>query len=328
MLVLLTARAGAQSTPPAPDVADPSVHWIDCSAPIAQGSSLFVDKANGFQFSYPAALNNRSSPDDLVDECSKFLHKSELIRVQVRLLSGPDGPDRWPEKQSIDTQTFNQIKWVIYSTAGWMKSCTYSNHEQVCILGGAAPTAGPLSNGVVASIHEMMSTFVFRPSDRLDARIAAIRVGQHFGALTVSRVIPMETASGKLPSYTYGTYGEVDFIGAITLDGDYEDMGTAGARVWEFSGKFDDPSQWPLDFGREVLSQVEFRNSSLMDRQRRKLAKVPLNEDGGWDLRVVIKNISVCFGADPGSSVVRADLVSVSQEPPANEPVVDPPQAP
>jgi hypothetical protein len=54
--------------------------------------------------------------------------------------------------------------------------------EQVCLDAGVVPSAAKPSDALVYSVHEIQSTLVFHPSDRLDSKIAAVKIGQRYGS--------------------------------------------------------------------------------------------------------------------------------------------------
>jgi hypothetical protein len=319
VMFFLACVAVGQSVSPEPTGRTPVVHAIDCSHPEPWdgGFTLYQDKVDGFHFMYPSILNREASLVFTDQPCGNFFHSGEIINMEVNLPSAYMEPVvsqyRRDSGVSVATQVYNQLKWVTYSAPGWVESCTFWNREQVCIYGGMHPPVGQISDAVLNSVHEIVSTFVIHPSDRLDSRIAAVKVGQQYGRLKVRRVVTKEMKDRTLGKYSYGSYGEVDFTGTLTLVGTMEDDGTMNSGPhWIFYTDFEDVSQWPFDLGRELLGSIEFNNGYLV---RKQLDKIPPSAFSAAEpvLTVLVKNIAVVFYPEGSRSIVTADFVSMVQ---------------
>jgi len=323
LIAFISCSAAGQTGPPQ-DTQKPKVHGIDCQAPDppAAGSTLYQDKVDGFEFMYPSFLHSDDSSLVFDDgPCSKSFHPNEVIVFRISLPPAYEEPEavRFGEKDtSVETQVVNRLKWVKYSSRGQADDCTFSNHEQVCIHGGAIPNGGELSPALVKAMQEMESTFAFTvASSRLDARIAAVKAGDRFGSLTVRRVVTM-AMEDRNPKRGYsGTYGEIYFTGSLKLVGSIENDGTMHSALWEFFPDGEDGSQTtvdlklPFDPGKELLDRIEFKGGLDVGERMAKLPPSPNGTAAEQPVTIVVRNIAAIFNPGAGQSVVRADLVSM-----------------
>lgn len=286
------------------------------------GLKLYVDKVDGFQFKYPSALKTDESWLGFVNgPCVDFLHRGETIRLEVTLPASYQKPFLAQEAlTSVDTQVFNQLTWMNYSAPSSATYCTFWKGEQVCIYGGAIPAHGPLSDGVVKAMREIESTFVFSLSDRMDSKIALVKVGDRFGSLRVKRVVTREMAE-RNPRGSYAgfhvSYGEIDFTGSVTMVGGFEDLRTMNSGPnWIFSPDAEPSSLLSCDLCKGLHFQIQFRNQDFETEQNDRIKSHRFGSiayDDNTEFTVVANKISIVFSPGDSPSLVRADLVRISE---------------
>lgn len=274
----------------------------------------YVDRDDGIEFSYPAVLFADQTQHYFQDtSCGRVLQNSESVHFAVTLAAHAPHPftQLW-QGDEISTESLGGQQWTVSTRPGHLQACTYAYEEQVCFE-GRRWSPDPLSSGVVQTIHQMMSSLVFHPSMRMDAQIAALKVGQKFGPLTIRRILdrPALVAAAKSGDDTR-SYGQIEFTGTLTWNGDFENDGTMNSGPdWEFSPDFDDPAQWPFPLGRERLGFVRFTNDRVLDRGLSKSATHSQRHDqGSW--RLVVDHISVLL--TPDATTLSVHLVRMVQE--------------
>jgi hypothetical protein len=168
-------------------------------------------------------------------------------------------------------------------------------------------------------MHEIESTFVFSDAaDRLDAKIAAVKIGDRFGKLRVRRVVTMKMEDRDLRRSYSVSYGEIHFDGYLRLVGTMENTGTRLSSLWEFSQDAEKGSQarfelrLPFDPGGDPLDRFEFNNGGLIGQRLAKLPHSPYESAGEQRGSIVVKNITVFFYPESEMGpFVTADLVSM-----------------
>ena len=325
MLVAFIQCAASGQTAPPPKTRTAKVFpGFNCQVPEppAAGSTLYQDKMDGFEFSYPAYLHSDGASLAFDDgPCFRSFHPNEVIVFRVNLPPAFEEPEqvRFGEKDtSVETQVINRLKWVKYSSRGQADDCTFLNHEQVCIHGGVIPYGGELSPALLKAMQEMESTFAFTAaSSRLDARIAAVRAGDRFGGLTVRRVVT-RAMEDRNPKRSYsGSYGEIYFTGSLKLVGSIENDGTSHSALWEFFPDGEDSSQGrvdlklPFDAGKELLDRIELDGGLDVGKQMARLPPSPYGSAAERPVTIVVRNIAAYFSPGPGQSLIRASLVSM-----------------
>jgi len=323
MLMFFICAAGAgQSEPPDASKEWPVPHSSSCKTtdyPLP-GLTPYVNKVDGFQFKYPSALKTEGSSLEFENwTCVNFFHADESISMEVTLPALYQEPFQARGRGvSVDTRIFNQLKWMSYSAPGWATDCTFWKREQVCIQGGAVPSHGPLSDEIVKAMREIESTFVFSISDRMDSKIAKVKVGDRFGNLRVSRVVTREMAE-RNPRRSYAgshvSYGEIDFIGSVSMKGGLEDFRTMNSGPdWLFSPDAEISSLLSCNLCKDLPFHVEFTNDDFGVEQNGRVRSRrfgPISYSYAANFSVVVNNISVIFSPGRSPSVVRANLVSI-----------------
>jgi hypothetical protein len=324
MLSICSAAAG-QNKPPESNEEWPVVHSPGCriSKFPLPGLSTFVDKVDGFQFKYPSALRLDAPSLLFVNTpCVEFFGRYENIQLVISLPDAFESPIPDYNKDAfVGKIVFNQLEWVNVVDQGLERAtyCTYWKHEQVCIRGNSDSSPRRLSYNLMRTMHEIESTLVFTDAaNRLDAKIAAVKVGDRFGKLRVRRVVTMEMED-RDPRRSYsGSYGEIHFDGYLRLVGSMENTGTRLSSRWEFSQDDEGSSQTrvelrlPFDPGRDPLDHIEFNNAYPIGER---LAKFPPSPDGPaveQRVSIILRNIvAIFYPVNNIGPFVRADLVSM-----------------
>ncbi len=111
--------------------------------------------------------------------------------------------------ETYGTTTINGLSWIKFNYASnTIAYYIYYEGEAIRIM-EVAPGLADLSSTDITALSQVVSSFHFVSSTaRLDNQIAALKVGQKFGNLTVSKII-LESDER----------GEVDFTGQLTLTG-------------------------------------------------------------------------------------------------------------
>ena len=229
----------------------------------------------------------------------------------------------------VVTESLGGHLWSVLTRPGEMHACTYAGEEQVCFTSTGPPT-DQISAGAAQVLQQMMSSLFFHPSERLDAQIAGLRIGQQFAPLTLSRVITRQMFAQDPKRYLpagYDTddtfYGEVDFTGTLTWRGEFDNTGTMNSGpIYDFSPNFDDSSEWPIPLGRQLLGRVYFTNSQPIYAQMNKARRRPGDPDDwdGPDWTLIAKNIRVLFSPDSSYSTIHVDLVRLTRDSPPHQP--------
>jgi hypothetical protein len=283
---------------------------LDTPIPKASDIAAYRDEIEGIEFEYPAAL----APDGLIrfedKPCLEFLGPREGISLEIFLQASYSDPfEGQQEKVTFRNDAIHEMIWRSYVTPRDVISCTFHAQQRVCIEARVYPPAdAPLSEAIQYAVREIEETFRFRPSDRLDAKIAAAKVGQRFGPLTISRVVTREMEDKMKMSYAEG-YGELSFSGAITLAGTMDDIGTGLSGPHPiFDADFQNPGNWPVDIGRESMGCMDFNNGSFVKKQAQNSSLFDVDSD----VKMKLKNITVRFFASRGGCNVTADMIAIS----------------
>jgi hypothetical protein len=325
LMLAICGGAIAQSVPPEPNEEWPVEHSPGCRTlnfPLS-GLSTFVDKVDGFQFKYPSALHSDGPRVFVNADCVEFLHQYEGINLEVSLPSVFQSPvPGYKQDAFVGKMVLNQLEWLNVVDQGLERAtyCTYWKHEQVCIRGNTESRPRRLSYNLMRTMHEIESTLVFTDAaDRLDAKIAAVKIGDRFGKLRVRRVVTMEMED-RDPGRRYysGSYGEIHFDGNLRLVGSMEDAGTRRSSHWVFSQDDEEGSQTkvelqlPFDPGGDPLDRIEFNNAYPIGERLAKFPPSPDGPAGEQRVSIVLRNIVVIFypASDMGP-LVTADLVSM-----------------
>lgn len=318
MSLFICGAATGQDTPIEPSKEWSVEHGPGCRLPQypIPGLRLYVDEVDGFQFKYPSALHTDGSSLQFESEmCVNFFHLGEGIRLEVSLPSSFQRP-LWGEGTgvSVEKQSFNQLDWFNYEDArnSSAEYCTYWKHEQVCISGGDTSGEHRLSSNLIRTMHEMESTLVFAGvSDRLDSKIAAVKVGERFGSLTVRRVLTMGMKDRSTNS-DEGYYGKIYFTGTLTLVGEIDNVGTMNSGShWVFLPDSEKGPPIPFDLGKDLLDRLEFNNGSFVNDQMSRIPQSPQGPAVEPEITIVVRNVAAIFYPQGGESHVSADLVSM-----------------
>ncbi len=172
----------------------------------------------GFQFQFPSYLSENGN-NEVRDQQNNF-------SILIDVFFSPAKPDI-PSLgliASTSTVIVNGLPWTkfaernTYKGTGWFEGSGYFvSQGGVTIelseeVGSYIPTSAPpvLADRDAQAVNDILSTFAFtNPSLRLDHEIGAVKVGDKYGSLTVSRVIT-------------GKAGEIDFTGQLTLIGTFD----------------------------------------------------------------------------------------------------------
>lgn len=227
--------AGQSGLPPeGPPVID--LPAINCRAPVPvpvpSGTKSFEDDLTGIRFEYPAYLGLNASWLNFDNPpCGKPFSFGGDIQIRVSLPAKYVVPFYGdPGAVTIETRELKGLDWRHYRTQSDARFCTFAHDEQVCIFAADTSPKHMLPEAAVEAMRTIEGSFIFTdPQNRMDTKIAAMKVGDKVGYLTIRRVVTRAMARRDPKMYLAGRYesfGEVDFAGTLKLTGSIEDIGT------------------------------------------------------------------------------------------------------
>jgi len=279
----------------------------------ASGTTAFNDPLDGFRFEYPAALQH-TGLHFANGPCAAPLRLGENVDVEVSVVPAYQDPIL-PGDVEAGVQQQDDLLWHHYADHDLVEDCTWSEHEQVCIEARAAAWKAGLSPALIDAEQKIRSTLAFTGlPQRLDSRIAALKPGDQFCGLKVSRVITRQMAEENPKAYraVFRTWGAVQFAGTITFHGSVDDDGTPNSGpIFDF---YPDSDTAPLFPGQTLDRGIQFRNPSAFDREIDRLTAPPRpNLDDQGHFTVVVRNPVSTFRPMGDPSTVTGWLVSMTR---------------
>ncbi|HEV2396807.1 MAG TPA: hypothetical protein VGS27_07700 [Candidatus Sulfotelmatobacter sp.] len=192
---------------------------------------------------------------------------------------GYEGLRRYWPSVTFSKEIINGMPWVSYSSTEGAGYYLYRENEQVAIEGIVTGyPRKPLSQGELAAMRQIVSTFQFTPeSSRGDFRIAAVKLGTRYGSLRVSQVITRDAANGNRQKYWSNPAGELDFSGSVILSGYIENRQTMNSGpAWTLAGiKPADCAKlpqvaYPVDCSHLTDLEISLTNSDSIQQQLEK----------------------------------------------------------
>jgi len=274
----------------------------------AENLTTYENRDDGFQLKYPSFLQFNGLE-------FRNLGGDDFITIYVSVASANPKPYLKLGKNmpvSVKKQTFNHLNWVNYSYSGGARYCAYRNYELLCIEGTAVGAPGKqLSRVVLATMQEIESTLIFTDvSFRMDSKIAALKIGDRFGSLSVGRVVTRSMADGNRKKYWENPFGEVDFNGSLTLTGYIENNQSMNSGPdWVIGPDSESCASLPqvghlIDFDKCQGIEIHFNNEDFVNQQVNRYRD-------GKQFTVVVSNLSEIYYPAGGPPYVRADLVRI-----------------
>lgn len=279
----------------------------------------FENDLSGIRFQYPAYLHLNRCSLSLEPPCGVPYYFFD-IRIEVSLPSHYQAPTNYGPSVSaaVDTREVNGLQWKQYRTQERAQFCTFADAEQVCILATDWSPEHTLPQAAVDAMEKIETTFDFTdPALRMDAKIAATRVGEKVGTLKVCRVITremMERNPGKYGARVEHPFGELDFKGELALKATIQDIGTMNypGQYRIFPDREAGP-QLPFYIEKNLAQGIYFKYPPALNRE---LREVGYEHN---DLTIVVDNIHAIFGPLGGGSSMTADLVSMKKTPQSSQ---------
>ena len=322
-LLAVDCAAMAQDARPPAMCRSQITRVVDCAKIQVPSSALesFEDELTGIRFQYPAYIS--------LNTCSLLFENPPCgipfafggnIGVKVSLASRYQAPVYVrPESVAVEAREVNGLEWNQYRTRDGrqVQFCTFADGEEVCIFAGDTSPKHHLPQAAVDAMEEIEATFGFTdPALRMDAKIAAIKIGEKVRALKVRRVITremMEQDPGRYEASKSHPFGELDFEGELRLKATIQDIGTMNipGQYRIFPDREAGP-QLPFYIDRNLAQGINFNYPPALKRELIEIGH------GQHDLIVTVKNIHAIFGPIGGGSSMSADLVSVEKTPQAS----------
>ena len=307
-LVLPGARASSQFHNDKPK--------FDCGTVTSRGSGswTYEDFGYGFRFELPSSWIGGQNSIHEPSGPRSFLVEA-LFAASDPKLHPSEGARRGP------TETINGLDWTALTWPdGGIGSYTYRDGVMVEFV------AGPIRIGSdssvppesLAALKQIQSSFTFFDDPyRLDRQLAALKVGQKLGGLTITRIVP--GAGGfDHPMMT------VEFAGQLTLTGHVVLPSPTMGGGWSgyFMADLDSESRSVvpqlkcpvegLDRVTEWTFGVGFTNQQFTNQQ---FAQVPsISGNHAWydaEATVVVGNVSTVFGNGGMNPGISARLLKV-----------------
>ena len=183
---------------------------FDCGtiAPNGSGAMVYQDFGRGFRFEFPGDWKGSklflSSPGTAAQILVNPMIASSDPKFYVTEPAKPTG------SETINGLTWTALTWE----QGGRGYYTYSHGLAIEFFAAAFGKNKAVDPAALAALQQVLSTFTFFDDPyRLDRQLAALKVGQKLGDLTITRIIP--GAGGfEHPLAT------VEFAGQVTLTGD------------------------------------------------------------------------------------------------------------
>ncbi len=289
---------------------------FDCGtiARNSSGAMLYQEFSLGFQFEFPADWQGNSQFLRGPEESSEILLNP--------LIAGSD-PKFYVKEPAKPTgiETINGLTWT---TLTWQNGgrgyYTYSHNVAIELF---APAFGlgknnPVNPDALAALQQILSTFTFFDDPyRLDRQLGALKVGQRFGDLTITRIIP-SVGGFDHPLAT------IEFAGQLTITGHIVLPSPTMLGGW---GPY---TLYPEDESRSAIPRLKCPVENLVDVTRntvgvgisnqeftnQQFARVPsISGNHAWyeaETTVVVDRITQdFFAADETNPSISARLVKV-----------------
>jgi len=296
-LLLTPFWAGSQTPPLTP---------FDCgriSGSQSGGPGSYYDSALGFQFDFPA--NWKGNQIKLWDQNDEF---SNIIISPLFKAHDPK-PYISDGARVTGTKAINGLEWTLLEWPnGETGYYTYRDRVAIEFVANTTSRTGmkPLP-GVLAALDQVISSFRFVDEPfRMDHQIAALKLGQKLGGLTLKN-ITLEAGGAK-----------VEFAGSLTLTGIVTLESTMGGSTSGYiitdldKGIVSQIPQLTCPFeypNKSILLRVTFANQEFAERQFGKR-----NYYEG-EATVVVDRINEMFGNSATQPSITARLVEVLDKP-------------
>jgi len=282
-----------------------------------RGFMSYVDSEDGFRLEYPSYIECR--------EQLEFRDPPSPTMIALNLVLSSEDPKTYLEvlrnlHGSFHREELNRVRWIVYRTSSdSIGYYIYRDHIAIDIEGIPIGATKKVSDEELRAIRTMASTLEFtRLSERMDYKIAALKVGDRFGKLTVQKVITRAAADGNRRKYWQNPLGEVDFAGAVKLTGVLGNNQTMNSGPYYVISTFDSPSYSRLpqighsfDFSQDHSFQVHLTNEDFVARTIRKLPSSDLAT--GLPLTIAVDHLNEVFYPGGGAPDMTARLLRVEE---------------
>jgi hypothetical protein len=286
---------------------------FDCGtiAPNGSGAMVYQDFGRGFRFEFPGDWKGSklflSSPGTA----------AEILVNPMIASSDPKFYVTEPAKP-IGSETINGLTWT---TLTWERGgrgyYKYSHGLAIEFFVSAFGKNKAVDPAALAALHQVLSTFTFFDDPyRLDRQLAALKVGQKLGDLTITRINP--GAGGfEHPLATVKFAGQLTLTGNVVLPS--PSMGGGWSPYFMYldneSRSLVPQLKCPVESlapDSEWTFRVDFTNQEFTNQQ---FAQVPsISGSHAWydaEATVVVDHVSEAFGNGGMKPQVSARLVRV-----------------
>ena len=272
----------------------------------------YQDSADAYHFQFPSPLKRRDRDVDW-----GLLNSLDGTQFVVLTTYASSDPKLYNDKiitpLTIENQTINGLPWTFWTFEGGAGYYIYHDNEAISLKIYAPDSSVVFSSADLQILKQIVPTFEFDDiSSRMDNQLANLKIGQMFGSLTISKILPAEDFSQS--GYATGIFGEVNFTGQLTLTGGSVDDSALNG-YWNGLYGIDASSTALIPNIGSVVYNVPI-DGWLNYFQRVQLNKVPSTFNPDASASVVVDNLKEIFLPGGGSPEISADFMeSIGEKP-------------